>query len=176
MAGSSPVYDDAILEFFRAHTDLDLLDLGPGTGKMGKIYREAGGKGTAIGIDMVNNNPGIAYDKLIWAEFVEYVFKDTTPEYGIVALGDSLEHLRKSDGVDLLEYLTIKSHYIVIKHPVHDFKYDLRQAGGDDPETHRSNWSERDFGFLDPVRLDYRPFDRGMRLAIITGFREQCPS
>lgn len=75
------------------------------------------------------------------------VLNDTASEnYDLVIFGDSIEHMPKSVGLDLLNFLTYRSQYILILVP--EFVIQHEQDGVAE-EAHVSVWSESDLAWHD---------------------------
>ncbi len=171
MPGSSELFDDVMLAFFATHRG-GVFDIGPGMGKVGKLAKQAG----CCPIDCIEiHAPYVEqfklrkiYEKVEIGDAYDLI-KTPSRKFGIVVFGDTLEHLSKSKGRDLLEYLTIRSKWIIVKYPVNTDTSCLFQ--GDTPwkndyESHVSIWSEMDFHGLDVWHRKNGP----MRLAIIKGY------
>lgn len=102
-----------------------VLDIGPGAGKYGRIVRATASKSaftsrvTAIEIDasfVEIHKLRDTYDEVIIDDAVNLI---KTPRHGydLVIIGDCIEHMRKSDGVDLLNFLIYRAGYICVIHP-----------------------------------------------------------
>jgi hypothetical protein len=89
-----------------------------------------------------SRNPNITYHKIINENFLDYDFKENS--FDIVIMIDVLEHLTKSDGILILEYIqTIARKAIIIKTPngfVHQNEFD-----GNSHQAHLSGWNEYEF-------------------------------
>ena len=87
-------------------------------------------------------------------------------EFEVVMMGDVIEHLKKSEGIDLLNFLVYRSRWIIIQFP-HKF----RQNSIDDhiSEAHISVWSEEDFHGFDRTKI----YKKGsQRLVVLRGYLE----
>lgn len=78
-------------------------------------------------------------------------------------IGDCIEHMRKSDGIDLINYLVYRSKEIIMLFPNKYIQYDWM---GHTSEAHRSVWSETDF---DGFEYTYETKDY-MNLVRIKGY------
>lgn len=127
-----------------------MLDIGAGAGKYGKIAREIMGTAsstTALEIDeeyIKTFSLATIYD-VVLSGSSDQLIKDPSLRYDFVVLGDVLEHMRKSDGIDLLNFLYYRTSYIFIVLPA-DFEQDA--VDGHAAEAHISVWSETDFASL----------------------------
>jgi hypothetical protein len=83
-----------------------------------------------------------------------------------VIIGDCIEHMRKSAGVDLLNFLVYRTKLITVKFPLQ-----MRQDSweGHKSEAHLSVWSEHDFRGMD-VLFTQRNY---MCLALVRGYLNQ---
>lgn len=142
------------------------LDIGPGRGKYGRMIREVGHvDATLIGVeaeptyiadyelhhwyDQVFPGPGIQV--LAWPNASD-------ARWDLVTLGDVLEHMRKSDGLDLMHYLIYRVRYMWIVWPM---RYIQGALGGHPSEAHVSVWTEMDIRGLnaDYVKFESAPLE-----------------
>lgn len=123
------------------------LDIGAGAGKYVDIIRERIPFAFIEGIE--GDKHFIKYFKLhqkydkLYHTMVEHFF-DQKPNYttDMVIIGDLIEHLKKSDGIDLLHYLVYRCKCIVVVFPTKYVQYDLK---GHSLQAHRSVWDRSDF-------------------------------
>jgi hypothetical protein len=165
---SSDQFDTDIEAFLRAESASSYLDLGPGAGKYGRMIRRINPDALTAAVEC--DEEYVAHFKLediydvVHHGRIETTFDDL-PDLtaDIVILGDVIEHLKKSDGVDLLNYLIYRCRYCLVVYPHKYVQYGWR---GHKAEAHRSIWTEQDF----------KPFaakittKAAMSLAIITGY------
>lgn len=154
MPYSADNFDDRVRQLIDSRTDRSYLDIGCGEGKFGKMVRTF--KGSRAHLAGYEIDPRHAeqfklkalYDDLKVEDAMTMV--DTKPGYAadFVFIGDCIEHLRKSDGVDLLHYLVYRAQLIVVIFPSRHIQYDWR---GHLHEAHRSVWDESDFRQFDHV-------------------------
>lgn len=145
------------------------FDIGIGAGKIGKIIREAKGKSVHLSgaeieneyIDKYSLNK--IYDGIYNGNIIDYI--DSKPSFSTecVFIGDCIEHMRKSDGIDLINYLVYRSKEIIIIFPDKYIQYDWM---GYKSEAHRSVWSKTDF---DGFEYTYETKDY-MNLVRIKGY------
>jgi len=147
---SVDIFDSHVAELIGMLRPGTICDIGPGAGKYGKIARQiAGAKGfssklTAIEIDeSYVGEFGLTeiYDEIIIDDAVNMI-KNPKLHFDMVIIGDCIEHLRKSDGLDLLNFLMYRTAHIVLIFPDN-----FLQDGSDDhpAEAHISTWSMEDF-------------------------------
>jgi trans-aconitate methyltransferase len=147
MPTSYPAFHDQIAKWIEAHPFKSYLDLGAGDGKYGQWVRQfvPGAAIDAIEIDRSYIDLyklRDIYDNVYCADIVTWF--DDKPDYtvNVVFFGDGLEHLKKSDGLDLVHYLMYRASYIHLTFP---WKYLQGAWYGHEHEAHRSCWTERDF-------------------------------
>ena len=92
---------------------------------------------------------------------------DVRLAYGAVIIGDVIEHLPKSAGVDLLHFLVYRSKVIFVKFPVQLAQNDWE---GHVSEAHISIWSDVDFALFDSIVVERDP----MQMAVIRGYRNNA--
>ena len=83
--------------------------------------------------------------------------------YDLVIFGDVLEHLRKSEGIDVLHFYAYRCRRMIVVYP---FKYIQYDVEGKVHESHRSVWRAQDFTHFE---CDHRTASH-MNLAIIEGY------
>jgi hypothetical protein len=87
------------------------------------------------------------YD-VVRVEDAVHLMDEVDQVFDVAVLGDSIEHMRKSVGVDLLHFLVYRSRLIVLKFPLQMPQASLE---GHKSEAHVSVWSEHDFRGFDHV-------------------------
>jgi hypothetical protein len=149
-----------------------VLDIGPGAGKNGKIVREAAAKNgfeshtTAIEIDesyVKSFQLNEIYDKVIIDDALNLINEPST-RFDLALIGDCIEHMRKSSGVDLLNFLVYRCGYICIVYPDSFIQDDWE---GHAAEAHISTWSAADFSGWDLVHHSWG----GMHMFLVKGYQ-----
>ena len=77
----------------------------------------------------------------------------------------SFEHLKKSEGVDLLNFLVYRTRWIIIEFPYH---YLQNSVDGYYSEAHMSVWDKSDFRLFESKFYK----KKSQRLVIIKGYLE----
>ena len=150
MPFSVDVFDGHVAELIGMLKPSRICDIGPGAGKYGKIARRvAAEKGfpldlTAIEVDgsyVDEFHLNDLYDRIVVDDAVNLI-KDPKIRFDMVIIGDCIEHMRKSDGIDLLNFLMYRTAHIVLVFPDN-----FLQDGTDDhpAEAHISTWNVEDF-------------------------------
>jgi SAM-dependent methyltransferase len=165
-------YSDQAFDYW-VSTMIDLLqpssvlDIGAGAGKYGRMIRAKSNptRITAIEIDPIYVEQfrlRELYDEVILAD-ATCLIKQPRIRYDLVMIGDCIEHMRKSDGIDLLNFLIYRSGYICIVYPDRFVQDDWE---GHAAEAHISTWSEQDFRGWDVLHHSWS----GMHLFLIKGY------
>ena len=121
-AGSSyTTFDDLSLYLLTQIQPKRILDIGAGEGKYGSLIRAADFPQphlTAIEYDPQRKEGLLAagYDEVRSIGALD-LMEHPTELFDLVILGDVIEHFRKSDGQDLLEYLNYRCRFILIVTP-----------------------------------------------------------
>lgn len=122
------------------------LDVGAGAGKHGRMVRAAHPEAHITGVEIVTDY--ITRFKLtdiysvVHNANVTALLADPDVAYDMVIMGDVLEHLRKSDGVDILHFMIYRCKWLLAIYPEW-----LRQNSveGYKAEAHRAHWFPDDF-------------------------------
>jgi len=171
MPSSLPMFDKE-LELYFEHAEHDnVLDVGPGEGKFGKMLRrvQPSAKRVAVELEAVYvEQYGLRdiYDELLVMD-VTRLMDDVRLTFGAVIIGDVIEHLRKSAGTDLLNFLVYRSMVMFVKFPVQMLQNDWE---GHASEAHVSVWSQLDFASFDHVFIEQDP----MQMAVVRGYRNRA--
>lgn len=149
MPYSSKLLDEKITKILQKINPEIVFDIGAGAGKYGKIARNKLTnlkKLVAIEIDedyIRKFKLKDIYDEvkcMSVTDLIDKQFYDTN--FGTVIIGDCIEHLKKSDGIDLLNFLVYRSKWILVQYPV---KYLQNTFEGKHQEAHISVWDDHDF-------------------------------
>jgi hypothetical protein len=170
MPYSSPIFDSELELYFREVRHGSVLDIGAGEGKYGEMLRrvQPNAKLIAVEVDadyVEEYKLRDLYDE-VWGRDAVDLMNDLGRTYEAVILGDCLEHMRKSVGVDLLNFLVYRSKIIVVKFPVQMIQDPYQ---GHKSEAHISVWSEHDFRGMDCLFAE-RDF---ICLALVRGYLNQ---
>lgn len=153
MPYSANNFNKTIEDFFKNNPVLRYLDIGAGAGKYGKMLRDLYGDSVEI-IALEPWNPYIEEFELnkIYNQVKEIkaidLLQDVEFETDIVILGDVLEHMRKSDGLDLLHFFNYRCQAIIIQWPTN---YLQNTEYGNALEAHISSWNTDSFNDFDVI-------------------------
>jgi trans-aconitate methyltransferase len=168
MPYSEPTFDDAVAKFIAKCNASHYLDIGVGAGKYGRIIRASNPDATIVGIEseaayLREFQLAKLYTKLIHGRVQRFIARHPDFATDIAIIGDCIEHLKKSDGVNLLHYLVYRTRYIVVIFPTRYVQYSWRHHSS---EAHRSVWDRSDFR-----QFQYTLRKKGvMNMAVIRGY------
>lgn len=145
------IFDHAVVELIRLIDPYEIIDIGAGSGKYSKLIDQANlaKKPNRIAIE-----PGKAATKYLTDEGLydqvhnadtQILYADPMLVTDLVIMGDVLEHMKASEGLDLLQYLTYRSSYILILTPDAMPMF----ANGDFYGCHNSMWRPEMFKWHD---------------------------
>lgn len=152
MPYSSSVFDRKIERLLRKLAPKRLLDVGAGAGKYGKLAKRAVPRAhltaVEVEIDYVRRFRLRSVYDVVWTMSAVDLIRPEHFErqFDVVTIGDTLEHFRKSDGIDLLNYLVYRCKWLVVQFPV---AYLQDAVDGYASEAHISIWGETDFAGFD---------------------------
>jgi hypothetical protein len=172
MPYSSAAFDHYISTLVELLRPATALDIGPGAGKYGNLIRQSMADHQfvaqlyAVEIDesyVKQFELETIYDKVIVGDAIDLL---TTPRirFDFVVIGDCIEHMRKSSGVDLLNFLVYRSGYICVVYPDAYIQDDWE---GHAAEAHISTWCAEDFKGWDTIHQSWE----GMHLYLIKGYQ-----
>ena len=168
MPGSLPVFDEVLEALISWMAPATALDVGTGSGKFGRMLQRAVPACARIGIEV---DPDYIdrfalrdiYPTLHQADVMQWS-RDSEDFFDLVVMGDCIEHLPKSAGLDLLNALVYRCAWLVVVAP----EFIVQGAVDDKPsERHVSVWSERDLHWHDLWAWDNC---RAMGLMILRGY------
>lgn len=132
------------------------LDIGAGAGKHGKMIRKLLPDAHITGVEVELNY--ISKYKLtsIYSEVrpinALQLMNEPTMIYGGIILGDILEHLPKSQGVDLVNFLVYRCKTMLIIYPIGRIQNEYKDSKF---EAHVSVWGAVDWDGFDSGMVEY---------------------
>ena len=172
MPYSSSAFDHWVASMVGLLKPGTVLDIGPGAGKYGKMIREVASREgfpchtRAIEIDdSYVKEFGLheIYDEVVVEDALNIIERPQS-RFDLVIIGDCIEHLRKSDGVDLLNFLMYRTGYICVVYPDQFIQDDWE---GHAAEAHISTWGMKDFSDWDVLHHSWD----GMHMFLIKGYQ-----
>jgi hypothetical protein len=150
MPGSYGIFDDVVTEMIRTINPKKMLDIGTGAGKYGIISSHVAPDCYKIGVEVEESyietyKLNEIYDEMRIVD-ARSLMEQHDDYYDLVIIGDCIEHLPKSQGLDLLNFLTYRSQYIIVLAPEFCIQGSVNGVGS---ESHVSVWSEADFAWHD---------------------------
>lgn len=168
MPYSNPVFDQIVKNFIKRHKFTNYLDIGIGSGKYGKIIKNIFPKAKVFGVEVDKSyikqfNLKKIYDG-VYNEKIE-TFINNRPDFitELAIIGDCIEHLKKSNGLNLIHFLVYRCKYILIVFPSKYIQYSWQ---GHTSEAHMSVWDEKDFEQFD-YKFKKKKF---INLVVIRGY------
>lgn len=151
MPGSFRNFDSVVAKLVGTLQPTRLLDIGCGAGKYGKLVAEHAPACRRIGVEAEGSyiekfNLTSIYHEVRHGFAWPGLAGNTSECFDLAIIGDCIEHMPKSHGLDLLNFLTYRTQYIVVLAP--EFAVQ-GSVNGVDSESHISVWSERDFQWHD---------------------------
>ncbi len=118
---SAQSYDETIVELFKLMQPASVLDIGPGSGKYARLAKraEVNARMTAMEIDATYVDIfrlRELYDEVRIGDAAELVNKPEARNdlFDCVVIGDCIEHMPKSRGLDLLNFLTCRTGWTIV--------------------------------------------------------------
>lgn len=170
MPFSATEFDREIELYFRLTHHDSVVDIGPGEGKYGRMLRRLNGNTRLIGVEhdadyVEQYKLRDLYDE-VWVSDAAELMNELDRNFDAVIMGDCIEHMRKSIGLDLLNFLVYRSKIIMVKFPLQMLQNAWQ---GHKSEAHVSVWSEHDFRGMDYLFAE-RNF---ICLALVRGYLNQ---
>jgi hypothetical protein len=109
------------------------------------------------------------YDDILIGNAYEELQKNVEQTYDLVIMGDVIEHMPKSDGIDLLNFLVYRCQYLYIQYPNH---YVQNCLDGYRSEAHISIWGLVDFENFEVNTFVQEP----LVVIMIDGYLRKGPS
>jgi|SRR5579859_184832 len=155
MPYSKPVFDELAAQIIGAIAPRTCLDLGAGAGKYGKLVRRECPACRLLAVESHRGNIarfGLSqiYDAVECADVMSLFDTALDAEYDLVVAGDLIEHLRKSDGIDLLNFLVYRAAFILLVYPS---RFIQGVVAGNRREAHISAWSALDFAWCERTNV-----------------------
>lgn len=171
MPYSSSVFDSIVKKIISFLNPKRCLDVGAGAGKYGLMIKAMQKNPFLLGVEIEPDyikkfKLKEIYKKVLRCNAADLIDKIQEDKFDLVILGDVLEHMKKSAGIDLLNFLVYRSKFILVVYPE---KYIQNIVGGYKNEAHISIWNEKDFEIFDHTKLKGKG---KQRLLIIRGYVE----
>lgn len=155
MPYSGTFTDDLVRHIIAQWPALDrVLDVGAGTGKYARLLKDGqpGARVTGVEIDSSYIDQFGLRDFYTDLRLMDCLRLLDNPDeqWDAVIIGDTIEHLRKSDGRDLVEFLLYRCKWLLVIYP----QRQLQNAWqGHHHEAHISLWNEHDWRGLPVERV-----------------------
>lgn len=147
MPSSFSNFDSVVKELIQIIHPTSFLDIGCGAGKYGKLVKSIHNNCHTTGIEIEESyrlqfDIDNIYNDILIGDAWNIISKDYSKYYDLCIIGDCIEHMKKSTGIDLVNFLVYRTQYIILLIPefiVQD------SVNGIDSESHVSVWNETDF-------------------------------
>lgn len=172
MPYSSFVFDQDIENILRHVVPQKVLDLGAGAGKYGLMIKNIDPAIETIAIESEEDyiyefNLASIYHTVLHMSVIDLIRPDYyDAHFDVVIVGDILEHLRKSDGINLINFLIYHCRWLIVEFP---HRYLQSSVDGHDSEAHISIWAESDFVGFEGTKMYSRDTQR---LIFLKGYLE----
>ncbi|MBP6851651.1 MAG: hypothetical protein KA164_08620 [Rhodoferax sp.] len=159
MPSSSSIFDNLAGNIIATAAPKTIVDIGAGAGKYGRIIRQIEKlcqlkiHATAVEIDETyirDYKLHEIYDDIISIDATQLLRQIPGIKGDMCILGDFIEHLPKSDGIDLLNYLLYRFSIVITVVPVDMYQGDWM---GHAQEAHISLWYVNDFTTFPKVSI-----------------------
>lgn len=180
MPTSLNLYDYEYVQLFNKVNPKTILDVGPGYGRMGQMVKNLNidCKLDAIEIDStyINQyNLYSIYQTIYNCDVKNFCLEHPRLRYDIVIFNDILEHMFRSEAMDVIDFLLYRTNYIVVQWPT-DFVQDDWE--NHQSEVHRSNFKLLDFclkGFnvLKYKKIDFHNDGFTMHYCVLNGYKNK---
>ena len=162
-------FDQHMRTIIRQSGCLKWLDIGVGSGKFGKMLKDMLSgihvTGVEINLEYIDKfSLTKKYDKVRPINAMK-LMQEPENNYDGIILGDVLEHMPKSQGVDLVNFLVYRCQIMIIIYPLARIQNGWQ---GFDHEAHISVWGEQDWQNFEYIIID----DPASHLVIVDGFIE----
>jgi len=145
-----------------------VLDIGPGAGKYGRLVRAASPKARIEAVEIDRSyikefKLNDVYDRVHINSIQKFVESHYDTTYDLVIFGDVIEHLKKSEGQDVLNFFVYRCKHIIVQWP-HGYVQNTWE--GHVHENHISVWGKSDFS-----NFKFKWYQKGfMRLVVVKGY------
>lgn len=176
MPYSSPLFDNAIKSVIKKIKPKTCYDIGAGAGKYGELISKISPETKTVALEIEKEyiekfNLKTIYSKVLNISAMSLLtpkFYETN--FDTVIIGDTIEHLKKSDGIDILNFLVYRCRWIIIQFPI---RYLQNSVDHYTSEAHISVWDKSDFSVFEKTKVYAK---QGQRLIIIRGYLEKTIS
>lgn len=169
MPYSSTRFDEHMKSIIKSLNYTVWLDVGAGSGKHGEMIKNilpgAHVTGIEIELDYIDKfKLAQKYDRIRPINAMKLT-QEPQQIYDGIILGDILEHLPKSQGVDLVNFLIYRCKMMIVIYPIERIQNDWK---GYQYEAHIAVWGEDDWKLFDYTIIE----DPASHLVIVDGFIE----
>jgi len=143
---SENTFDDAVASVLRATKPCTVLDVGCGAGKYGRIVRSTLDVKSLIGYEPEKSYVARFGLRKLYDEVrtkpIQDAIQAPSEHFDMCIFGDSLEHLPKSAGIDVVHFFLYRTSFVLIVAPL---EYLQDNGKRERFEAHLSSWSPLEF-------------------------------
>ena len=156
MPVSFGVFDDVVTSVLAKIQPESILDIGAGAGKYGVMVRDLLPSCRRIAVEIEESyirdfELQKLYDDIRLMSAADLITDARNELFDVAIIGDCIEHLPKSTGLDLLNFLVYRTKYIIVLAPEYICQGMVEDKAS---EAHISVWSEQDFTWHDAWAFD----------------------
>ena len=157
MPFSDKTFDQDVRDYLIKHRCGEYLDVGPGAGKYGAMILSVNPNAYIEAVEphfpyFEKFNLRETYSDIYLGTAREFIKHRIKRSWGMVIMGDVLEHMWKSEGLDVLHFFAYRCRYMVVVYPL---RRPQPPVDGVEYEAHVSSWSAADFACFDHI-LEHR--------------------
>ena len=161
MPTSFPVFNDLIAHHVKTLAPEVVLDIGPGSGKYGKIVRENIPTAALIAVEPTAsyiNEFGLSgiYDTVHNMRVQDFMVQHVRHKSNLVVIGDVLEHLFRSEVIDVLDFMLYRTDWLMALWPTNLPQNDEYENNA--YEAHKSNFKLPELAALFDVHYYEKKF------------------
>lgn len=180
MPTSATLYDSEFVELLQKIVPSNLLDVGPGYGRMGITAKSTISSCVVDAVEVDSTyiekfNLKQIYKEVYNDDIKNFCLKNPQVRYDIVLFNDILEHLFRSEALDILDFMLYRAKYIVVQWPTNYLQDDWE---GHSSEVHKSNFTLNDFlnhnfDILKYRKKYYSEVDISLNYCVLRGYRNR---
>lgn len=174
MPESVDILDDLIEQWLQTFINAgchQFIDVGAGTGKHCKMLRGLVPDPDSVRVEAIEVDSEYVssyrlrdlYNEVFNMDVEKFIDYGIDWTWDVCIIADCLEHLRKSVGVDVLNFFVYRTKKIIITYPV---RLPQGSWNGHKQEAHISVWDEQDFSLFEHTHVA-KSF---MRLVVVEGY------
>ena len=177
MPTSIDIYNNDTIDLLHKINPSSILDVGPGFGRIGSLIRAHKPDCTVDAVEcdqsyITSFQLDKIYNNIYNFDIKDFCLKNPRIRYDLVMFNDILEHLFRSDALDVLDFMLYRSKYILVQWPNNYLQDDWENH---ESEVHRSNFTIQDFvnhnfEILKYRKKHYSEFKISINYCVLNGY------